>query len=203
MELFNSPVIPLLLIIISSHLILLQHSTVTALDHSLQPKEEHKQLKGEDFSPYPFHHRRRPRPRGEIFHPPTGQCVLRSNLANLLKLGPCSQSDSWYYTPQDFLTVQGTYFCLQAVGAGQPVQLSVNCDPLDSRWSVVTTSSRRTRLATAVDDGTVLCLDVDSENVIVSNPCKVFCRVAEDSETDTQWFTLIKQYNVVASTVRN
>lgn len=158
---------------------------------------------GEDFGPYPFYPHRRRRPRGEIFHPPTGQCVLRSNPANLLKLGPCSQSDSWYYTPQDFLTVQGTYYCLQAVGAGQPVQLSVICDPSDSRWSVVTSSSRRTRLATVIDDGTVLCLDVDSENVIVSNRCKVFGRVPEGPETDTQCFKLIKQYNVGASTVRN
>ncbi|OAY78102.1 uncharacterized protein LOC109706361 [Ananas comosus] len=197
MELFNSPVIPLLLIIISSHLILLQHSTVTALDHSLQPKEEHKQLKGEDFSPYPFHRHRRPRPRGKIYHPLTDQCVLRSNLANQLKLGPCSQSDSWYYTPQKFLTVQGTYYCLQAVGTGQPVQLSIICDPSDSQWSVLRTPFRRTHLSTVISDGTVVCLDVDSKNVIVSNPC----RVAGNPQAGTQWFMLIKQYNVVASTV--
>ncbi|KAH7681532.1 Ricin B-like lectins domain-containing protein [Dioscorea alata] len=136
------------------------------------------------------------RPRKRILHPSNGLCVLRNYINDPLKLGPCAKSDSWNYTPQKFLQVQGTYFCLQAVGQGKPVRLSIICTPSDSSWQMLvststsTSTSEKTHLATKLIDGTTLCLDVDSDNTIISNPCKDL-NAAQASDFDTQWFTII------------
>ncbi|KAM0940291.1 putative ricin B-like lectin [Dioscorea sansibarensis] len=132
------------------------------------------------------------RPRKRILHPSSGLCVLRKYTTDPLKLGPCAKSDSWNYTPQKFLQVQGTYFCLQAVGQGKPVRLSIICTPSDSSWQILVSSStsKKTHLATKLIDGTTLCLDVDSDNTIISNPCKDL-NAAQASDFDTQWFTIV------------
>ncbi|KAJ0989450.1 hypothetical protein J5N97_007806 [Dioscorea zingiberensis] len=134
------------------------------------------------------------RPRKRILHPSSGLCVLRKHLNEPLELGPCEKSDAWNYTPQKFLQVQGTYFCLQAVGQGKPVKLSIICNPSDSSWQVVVSSSssnpKKTHLATKLTDGTTVCLDIDSDNTIISNPCKdVQC--AQASDFDSQWFSIV------------
>ncbi|RWW68074.1 hypothetical protein BHE74_00024434 [Ensete ventricosum] len=139
-------------------------------------------------------HERHPllrRPRTKIFHPPTGLCVTRRSMADPLKLGPCTASDSWRYTPQEFLMVSGTYFCLRAVGLGAPVRLGIICDPSDSRWQLVS-GSEKTHLATKLTDGTEVCLDVDSDGCLVSNSCDGFHGGDDERlQLDSQWFKLL------------
>ncbi|WOL12797.1 hypothetical protein Cni_G21565 [Canna indica] len=127
------------------------------------------------------------RPKSKIFHPPTGLCVLRRPMSDSLKLGDCAISDSWQYTPQQFLMVKGTYMCLQAVEAGQPARLVIICE---SQW-VFESGSEKTHLVTKLADGKEVCLDVDSDGVLVSNSCSGFH--GEDG-VDSQWFEMVTGY---------
>ncbi|KAK1318459.1 hypothetical protein QJS10_CPB04g01606 [Acorus calamus] len=130
------------------------------------------------------------RPFNLIFHPPTTSCVLRNSYNDPLKLGPCTSSDAWTYTPQKFLFVKGTYYCLQAVGPGQPAKLSILCSPSDSQWEMV--SDTKSYMETKTDDGQTFCLDVDADNTIITNPCKSLTHPAGFS-SDSQWFSIVTQ----------
>lgn len=123
-----------------------------------------------------------------IFHPSTGLCVLRKSFLDALALGPCSKSDAWYYSPQKTLTIKGTYFCLQADEVGKPAQLGIICSESNSKWETI--SDSKLHLAAKTSNGTTVCLDVDSNNVVVTNICKCLSR---DSSCDPagQWFKLV------------
>ncbi|XP_072955587.1 uncharacterized protein [Typha angustifolia] len=170
----------LLLMLLFSNLLL---HTSTAL--SMQSKEELKQFK-EENDLY------RTSQRNEIFHPLTGLCVLRKALTDPLKLGPCARSDAWSYTPQNYLVVKGTYYCVQSIGVGQPVKLSIICTPSDSQW-FMKTYSEKTHLSTVLPDGTKVCLDIDGDGMVVSNPCNGFGSSGA-SDADSQWFELVTEY---------
>ncbi|XP_064996191.1 uncharacterized protein LOC135631949 [Musa acuminata AAA Group] len=124
------------------------------------------------------------RPSNVIFHPPTGSCVLRKSATDPLRLGPCNQSDDWNYTPQKFLVVKGTYFCLQAVDSGKPAKLGIVCSESDSSWDI--TSKSKAQISKELPDGTALCLDVDPENTLITNPC--LCLSIGICDRESQWF---------------
>lgn len=90
-----------------------------------------------------------------------------------LKLGPCDKSDAWEYTPQKFLTVKGTYFCLQAVGSDKPAKLSFRCSESDTQWGLDSSSDSdvKTHMSTNLRDGNSLCLAVGPEDVLFTSPC--------------------------------
>ncbi|CAN0929322.1 Glycosyl hydrolase 5 family protein [Linum grandiflorum] len=121
-----------------------------------------------------------------IFHPSTGQCVLRGpTYLDPLTLGPCTKSDAWTYSSKGTLSQEGTYFCLKADELRQPVQLDMDC----SNWEMI--SDSKLHLSTKLDDGTSsVCLDVDSDNNIVVNACKC---LSKDKGCDpvSQWFKLV------------
>ncbi|CAN1295434.1 Glycosyl hydrolase 5 family protein [Linum perenne] len=120
-----------------------------------------------------------------IFHPSTGQCVLRGQTyLDPLRLGPCSESDPWTYTSRHTLSQVGTYFCFKADESGQPVELSLDC----SKFEMI--SDSKMHLSTKLQDGTSVCIDVDSDNNIVTNPCKC---LSKDKGCDpvSQWFKLV------------
>ncbi|EXB82480.1 hypothetical protein L484_027655 [Morus notabilis] len=123
-----------------------------------------------------------------IFHPSTGLCVVRKSFTDALTLGPCSKSDGWYYTPQKILEIKGTYFCLQVDDVGKPARLGIICMESDSKWEII--SDSKLHLAAKTSSGTTVCLDVDSNNVVVTNLCKCLSR---DSSCDpgSQWFQLV------------
>ncbi|KAK6922300.1 Glycoside hydrolase, family 5 [Dillenia turbinata] len=123
-----------------------------------------------------------------IFHPLTGLCVLRKSLFEPLKLGPCSMSEAWSYTPQKNLVMKGTYFCLQADGRGKPAKLSILCTGSNSKWEMI--SDSKMHFASKLADGTQVCLDIDSSNSVVTNVCKCLSR---DNRCDpaSQWFKLV------------
>ena len=129
------------------------------------------------------------RPITRIYHPPTSSCVLRKLVSDPLNLGACTNSDPWSYTQQKNLMIKGTYFCLQATGLGKPVRLSIICTPEETQWEV-TGDSKRTHLSTKLADGTAVCLDVEQDGTIVSNPCGRQASV-EGKEYDSQWFDMV------------
>ncbi|KAH7515638.1 hypothetical protein FEM48_Zijuj10G0047800 [Ziziphus jujuba var. spinosa] len=128
------------------------------------------------------------RPYKIIFHPLTGLCVLRKSLLDPLKLGPCSEAEAWKYTPQKTLTVKGTYFCLQADEVGKPAQLGIICTESNSKWEII--SDSKLHISSKTSNGDVVCLDVDSNNVIVTNTCKCLSR-ENMCDPGSQWFKLV------------
>ncbi|KEH20758.1 cellulase (glycosyl hydrolase family 5), putative [Medicago truncatula] len=110
-------------------------------------------------------------PHKLLFHPSTGLCVIRKSLLEPLKLDPCSLSDGWNYTPQKILSVKGTYFCIQAVKEGMPATLSILCSNPNSKWDMI--SDSKLHLSSKINSGsTNVCLDVNDNNIIVTNACK-------------------------------
>ncbi|XP_031387460.1 glycosyl hydrolase 5 family protein-like [Punica granatum] len=124
-----------------------------------------------------------------IFHPMTGQCVVRKSLLDPLTLGPCTDSEAWHYSPAKALTIKGTYFCLQAQELGKPAKLGIICADSNSRWDPI--SDSKMHLSSKAEDGSSVCLDVDPDtNILVTNECKCLSR---DKWCDpaSQWFKLV------------
>lgn len=121
-----------------------------------------------------------------IFHPLTGLCVIRKSLDDPLnlRLGPCSSSDGWEYTAQKTLSVKGTNFCLQGEGEGKQAKVGTTCSGPNSRWEMISDSKMH------LSDSAGVCLDVDTNNIIVTNTCKC---LSKDNTCDpgSQWFKLV------------
>ncbi|KAF3431158.1 hypothetical protein FNV43_RR25888 [Rhamnella rubrinervis] len=129
------------------------------------------------------------RPYKVIFHPLTGLCVLRRTLLGPLTLGPCTESEAWIYTPENNLRLRGTYFCLRANAFGKPsAELGVFCLGSNSKWEMI--SDSKMHISSRTSNASVVCLDVDSKNNIVTNTCKCLSR---DGMCDpaSQWFKLV------------
>ncbi|KAL0385446.1 UNVERIFIED_CONTAM: Glycosyl hydrolase 5 family protein [Sesamum radiatum] len=129
------------------------------------------------------------RPHKILFHPMTGLCVKRLSLVEPLVLGPCSEAEAWSYTPQQTLTIKGTYFCLQADALGHPAKLGLICTDATSKWQAV--SDSKMHLSSKLEDGTNVCLDVDSDNNVVTNNCKCLDNKNNKCDPASQWFKLI------------
>lgn len=127
------------------------------------------------------------RPHKIIFHPSTGLCVQRQSFLKPLKLGPCSEAESWDYTPRKTLTIKGTYYCLQADGVGKKAKLGIICTDASSKWEAI--SASKLHLSSKINNGTSVCLDIDSENNIVTNTCK--CLTIDKCDPASQWFKII------------
>ncbi|KAK7318680.1 hypothetical protein RJT34_03385 [Clitoria ternatea] len=123
-----------------------------------------------------------------IFHPSTGLCVIRKSSEEPLKLGPCSFSEGWKYTPQKTLLINDSNFCIQVENEKKPVTLGTICSNPNSKWEIISDSMMH--LSSKLSDGSSLCLDVDDNNIIVSNACKC---LSKDNSCDprSQWFKLI------------
>ncbi|WVZ22455.1 hypothetical protein V8G54_000999 [Vigna mungo] len=123
-----------------------------------------------------------------IYHPSTGLCVIRKTLLEPLTLGPCYLSEGWKYTPQKILSIKGTYFCIEAENEGMPAMLGIICSDSNSRWEMI--SDSKLHLSSKLSDGSDVCLDVDDDNVIVTNACKCLSR-DRSCDPSSQWFKLI------------
>lgn len=136
-------------------------------------------------------------PHKVIFHPATGFCVLRKSLLEPLKLGPCTESEAWKYTPQNILSLKATYFCIQAVDVGKPAKLSIVCSGSNSKWDIV--SESKMHLSSNTSNGASVCLDVDSNNIIVTSSCKCFGR-DNTCDPSSQWFKLVESTRSTSTT---
>ncbi|GAB4829275.1 hypothetical protein Ancab_018942 [Ancistrocladus abbreviatus] len=127
-------------------------------------------------------------PHKIIFHPSTGLCVLRSSLFEPLKLGPCSDSEGWSYSSEKTLTLKGTYFCMQAQGLDQPAKLGLICSSSGSKWETI--SDSKMHLSTIVDGDARVCLDVGSNNELITTSCKCLSK-DNDCDPTSQWFKVV------------
>lgn len=128
------------------------------------------------------------RPHQVLFHPMTGLCVKRQSLLQPLALGPCSEAEAWTYTPQKILTIKGTYFCLQADALRNPAKLGIICSNANSKWEAI--SDSKMHLSSKLKDGADVCLDIDSDNNIVTNNCKCLDKNSK-CDPGSQWFKII------------
>ncbi|XP_043687894.1 glycosyl hydrolase 5 family protein-like [Telopea speciosissima] len=130
-----------------------------------------------------------------IYHPLTGLCIPKSPDAPPVypvKLGSCVQSEAWTYTPEKNLQIKDAYYCLQADGEGKPVKFGTDtdCKSPNAKWERI--SSSKFHFSTMVGN-TTLCLDIDSNNTIVTNQCKCLTGSCEPA---SQWF------HIIPSTIR-
>ncbi|KAF8040739.1 hypothetical protein BT93_B2845 [Corymbia citriodora subsp. variegata] len=136
-------------------------------------------------------------PHKVIFHPATGLCVLRKSLLEPVKLGPCTESEAWNYTPQKVLSLKATYFCIQAVEVGKPAKLSIICTGSNSKWNII--SESKMHLSSKTSNGASVCLDVDSNNTIVTSSCK--CLSGDNTcDPSSQWFKLVESTRSLRAT---
>ncbi|GMJ07502.1 hypothetical protein like AT3G26130 [Hibiscus trionum] len=128
------------------------------------------------------------KPHKVIFHPLTGLCITRKSLVHPLQLGPCSDAYPWSYSPQKTLVVKGTRFCLQTDASGTSLKLGIFCTGSNSKWETI--SDSKMHLSAKLRDGKSICLDVASDNTIITNGCKC---ISKDNTCDpsSQWFKLV------------
>lgn len=112
------------------------------------------------------------------------------SLLEPLVLGPCSEAEAWSYTQQETLTIEGTYFCLAADELGQPAKLGIICSGASSKWEAI--SDSKMHLSSRLEDGTSVCLDIDSDNNIVTNKCKCVDDKNNKCDPGSQWFKIIE-----------
>ncbi|GMI90920.1 hypothetical protein like AT1G13130 [Hibiscus trionum] len=136
----------------------------------------------------PFRGLSEAKPHKVIFHPLTGLCITRKSLVRPLQLGPCTDAYPWSYSPQKTLVVKGTRFCLQTDASGTSVKLGIFCTGSNSKWETI--SDSKMHLSAKLRDGKSICLDVASDNTIITNGCKC---ISKDNTCDpsSQWFKLV------------
>ncbi|XP_043690331.1 glycosyl hydrolase 5 family protein-like [Telopea speciosissima] len=130
-----------------------------------------------------------------IYHPLTGLCIPMNPDAPPVfpvKLGSCVQPEAWTYTLEKNLQIKDAYYCLKADGEGKPVKFGTDsdCKSSNAKWERITSS--KFHFSTMVNN-TTLCLDIDSNNTIVTNKCKCLTGSCEPA---TQWF------HIIPSTIR-
>ncbi|XP_042519106.1 glycosyl hydrolase 5 family protein-like [Macadamia integrifolia] len=130
-----------------------------------------------------------------IYHPYTGLCIPKSPDAPPIvpvTLASCTQPEAWTYTPEKNLQIKDTYYCLQADGEGKPIKFGTDsdCNYPSAKWERITSS--KFHFSTMVGNST-LCLDLGSNNTIVTNQCKCLTGSCEPA---TQWF------HIIPSTIR-
>ncbi|KAI3930034.1 hypothetical protein MKW98_029080 [Papaver atlanticum] len=131
-----------------------------------------------------------------IFHPSTGLCVHRKSLFAPLELGSCSATEGWDYTPQQHISLKG--FCLQADGIGKPVKLGNICTDTNSQWETISESKMHLQSKITDKNNTAVCLDVDTNNTIVTNSCKCLSR-DKMCDPSSQWFKLVNSTRSTSS----
>ncbi|MCL7044626.1 hypothetical protein MKW94_019935 [Papaver nudicaule] len=125
-----------------------------------------------------------------IFHPSSGLCVHRKSLFEPLALGSCSSTEGWEYTPQKRITLKGSYFCLHADGVGKAAKLGIICTDTNSKWEKISASNMHLQTKLTDRNHTAVCLDVDSDNKIVTNSCKCLSR-DKTCDPSSQWFKIV------------
>ncbi|XP_039065835.1 glycosyl hydrolase 5 family protein-like [Hibiscus syriacus] len=136
------------------------------------------------------------KPHKVIFHPLTGLCITRKPFAHRLRLGPCSESYAWSYSPQKTLLATRTHLCLQAGESGTSAKLGILCTGSNSKWEMI--SDSKMHLSAKHRDGKSVCLDVASDNTIITSSCKC---INKDNTCDpsSQWFKLVDSTRSSAS----
>ncbi|KAE8694777.1 Cytochrome P450 86A2 [Hibiscus syriacus] len=136
----------------------------------------------------PFRGLSEAKPYNVIFHPLTGLCITRKLFAHRLRLGPCSESYAWSYSPHKTLLRTRTYLCLQAGESVTSAKLGIFCTASNSKWEMISDSNMH--ISAKLRDEKSFCLDVASDNTIITSSCKC---INKDNTCDplSQWFKLV------------
>ncbi|KAJ6809435.1 uncharacterized protein M6B38_160690 [Iris pallida] len=130
-------------------------------------------------------------PYNIIFHPLTGLCVLKKSLSEPLQLGACSASEAWSYaSSRSNIVLKETDVCLQAEGPGEHARLGVICGQANSIWEQISDSGMQLS-SQLPGDGGALCLDVDPDGALVTNPCKCLSQNGTTCSPESQWFKFV------------
>ncbi|KNA25696.1 hypothetical protein SOVF_003190 [Spinacia oleracea] len=132
-----------------------------------------------------------------IYHPSTGFCIKRNPMTAMgVQLRDCSESNHWTYTPQNTISISGSYVCLQAQGVDRPARLSLYCPGSGTRW--VTISDSKLHLSVSLSRRNRVCLDVDSDNNLITTTCKC---LSNDNKCDpgSQWFKMVDAANTIST----
>ena len=144
-------------------------------------------------------------PYSALFHPATGQCVVRRSLTRPLELGPCGETEAWAYAERDgrLALRDSPLLCLHAEGAGRPVRLGLPCAADDmSRWRLVSDSKLHVAANASSSSSSgagMLCLDVDGDaRSVVTNPCRGL-RKDSSCDPESQWFKIVASTRSIAA----
>uniref|UniRef100_A0A803L0X5 Glycoside hydrolase family 5 domain-containing protein n=1 Tax=Chenopodium quinoa TaxID=63459 RepID=A0A803L0X5_CHEQI len=131
-----------------------------------------------------------------IFHPSTGQCIVKDPVKGI-KLGNCFESDHWIYTPELTIGIKDSFHCLKAKGLNHRARLATDCQGGGTRWLPI--SASKLHLATELSYNSIACLDVDSNNTLITTTCK--CLSIDDNSCDpgSQWFKIADANAVTTS----
>ncbi|XP_027348375.1 glycosyl hydrolase 5 family protein-like [Abrus precatorius] len=127
-----------------------------------------------------------------MFHPLSGNCVHVNN-SNEIVMGDCKSNSLWSAEGEGSpIRLMDSDLCLKAVGEGLSPTLSKDCLSPQSSWKAVSVTGLH--LASFDKDGSLLCLDRDSNSTkIVTRKC--ICIDDYDSSCldnpQSQWFQLV------------
>ncbi|KAJ0989453.1 hypothetical protein J5N97_007809 [Dioscorea zingiberensis] len=128
-----------------------------------------------------------------IYHPLTGQCLLRDYVGSPVRLGTCNESEAWTYNEQELaLMKESSTLCIEAYGDGLPAKLGIICGGPSSKWSMISASKMQLSSQLSSDNSTnSLCLDVGSDGQsLVTNQCKCLDG-SPQCDPESQWFKLV------------
>ncbi|CAN1175949.1 Glycosyl hydrolase 5 family protein [Linum perenne] len=142
-----------------------------------------------------------------LFHPQTGDCMSNNKSTMEVYMGNCDrQSSRWTYNGDDspILLINSNY-CLRAAGEGVRVQLTTECNTLQSKWRMLSAS----KLHLAAKDvnstsGEYLCMKRDSVFAADVFTTKCICLSGDEPgcldggllNPTSQWFKFVES-NVV------
>lgn len=104
-------------------------------------------------------------------------------------------SQEWAYTANKTLEITGTHFVLNSAGqAEKPVEIMVSPPHQASQWDMI--SDSKLHLSTKAEDGSDLCLDVDSHGFVFTNKCKCLDGSDPTCDPSSQWFKLVNSTTI-------
>uniref|UniRef100_A0A1D1ZE86 Endoglucanase n=1 Tax=Anthurium amnicola TaxID=1678845 RepID=A0A1D1ZE86_9ARAE len=125
-----------------------------------------------------------------VFHPSTGQCILRNPQHNMLELGPCTDSEAWNYDEDRRLALKGSQLCLQADGVGKAARFGISCSDPSSSWQLISDSKMHIS-ALLENNGSRVCLDARTGGTVVTNLCKCLSGEEHPCDPQSQWFKIV------------
>ncbi|CAA7404843.1 unnamed protein product [Spirodela intermedia] len=129
-----------------------------------------------------------------IFHPSTGQCILKNPKTNELELGSCADTEAWSFQGGS-LAMEGTELHLLADGVGEPARVGPSGGCGGSIWRLISDSKMHIATTLANDGGTTVCLDAGAEagggGGVVTNLCKCLTKEELPCDPQSQWFKVV------------
>jgi hypothetical protein len=117
--------------------------------------------------------------------------------ANVLKLGPCDESNAWNYTSAYELVLKHTGQCLEAKSVGDTAKLGTGCSKSCSKWQLISDSGMHVS-AEVTKNGTRVCLEAGPDGVITTDECKCLTEIqpATLRASGSKLYQVVEAYQV-------